>query len=345
MAFQDHPRQARVTGLLQRSLYQGRLAHAYLFSGNDLGELESLAATLAKVLHCSQTPEQPSGPEAIDCCDHCNNCRRVDQWNHPDVHWLRPESKTRIITIDQTRDLMHHVHMKPTEAGFKVAILSGVDRMNTQAANAFLKTLEEPPARSVLILLTTEPHRLLDTILSRCLRLNFMAESRPVLDPAVQDWLGSFAHHAASGKPGLLARYRLLGDLASRLESCRKEIRALCLERSPLSRQEDLEPKLRERLEKELDAATEAEYRRRRSEFLSALQLWLRDVWMHSAGVLEEEAVMVPQLDSLSRQVAARMDQEVARTNLDVIEQLQSVLFTNAQEALALEVGLLKIKL
>src|SRR5205085_11554436 len=85
----------------------------------------------------------------------------------------RPESKTRIITIEQMRDLMKLIHLKPTEAASKVAVLAAADRLNVQAANAFFKTLEEPPSRSIIVLLTVEPDRILETIQSRCLRLSF----------------------------------------------------------------------------------------------------------------------------------------------------------------------------
>src|SRR6185436_1663393 len=103
-------------------------------------------------------------------------CRKIEGETHSDMHWVRPESKSRIVSVDQMRELMREIQLKPSEAEVKVAVIVAADRLNTQAANAFLKTLEEPPAKSVLILLSTEPQRLLETILSRCLRLNFGAE-------------------------------------------------------------------------------------------------------------------------------------------------------------------------
>src|SRR5213075_400591 len=98
---------------------------------------------------------------------------------------------SRVITIDQVRDLMHEIHLKPTEAEYKVAIISGADRLNVQAANAFLKTLEEPPARSVIILLTCAVEQVLETIVSRCLRLHFAGEAGARLDASAQEWIQS----------------------------------------------------------------------------------------------------------------------------------------------------------
>src|SRR6185369_11087493 len=131
---------------------------------------------LAKTLNCEQPPRRGAGGLPSDSCDTCASCRLIDSGNHPDILWVRPESKLRVITIDQMRDLMQTVHLKPTQAAFKVAVIVAADRLNVPAANAFLKTLEEPPANSILILLTTEPQRVLETILSRCLRLNFAGE-------------------------------------------------------------------------------------------------------------------------------------------------------------------------
>src|SRR5205814_4184736 len=188
MSFADFPEQQQVVQLLQRSLQRGRLAHAYLFTGGNLSELEAVAQTLAKTLNCQQPRRGESG-NALDSCDQCLTCRKINGAIHPDVHWVRPESKSRIITIDQMRDLMAEVHLKPTEARFKVAVIVGADRLNAPAANAFLKTLEEPPARSILILLSAEPQRILETMLSRCLRLSFGGESGPLFYDAQTLWL------------------------------------------------------------------------------------------------------------------------------------------------------------
>ena len=165
MAFSNFPDQQQGMQLLQRSLERGRLAHAYLFTGHDLSELEALAQTLAKTLICQQ-PVRGANAIAIDSCDQCVNCRKIQNGNHADVHWIRSESKSRIISVDQMRELMQDINLKPTEAEYKVAVIVAADRLNVQAANAFLKTLEEPPPKSILILLTTEPQRLLETILS-----------------------------------------------------------------------------------------------------------------------------------------------------------------------------------
>ncbi len=351
MAFKDFPKHERGLQLLQRSLERGRLGHAYLFTGQQLDELETLARALAKTLNC-QRPVKRSGV-AVDCCDRCLSCRKIEHDNHADVLWVRPESKSRQIRIGQLvrredspgRVLLEMVSLKPTESEHKVAIIVAADRMNEQAANAFLKTLEEPPARSVLILLTTEPQRLLETIVSRCLRLNFGGGDGAAATPEQLNWLQSFAEMAGAEHKSLLARYRLVDALLRKLAEMRAAIEANLTARSPLERYPDVEKELRDKWEDELAAAIEAEYRRQRAELLSVVQWWLRDVWL---GTLEGKALAgllwFPQLAG-TRRVAARLSSRQALQNLQSLELLQRWLGTNVQEALALEVGFLKLQI
>lgn len=330
--------------LLQRSLGRGRLGHAYLLSGVDLLELESVARNLAKTLNCAQPPKHSPSGLPIECCDQCLSCRKIDAETHPDILAVRPESKSRVITIDQVRDLMQTINLKPTQAAYKVAIITGADRLNVQAANAFLKTLEEPPAASILILLTTEPQRVLETILSRCLRLNFAGEHTPFADADFQQWLEELSTTAATDQKSLLSRYRLLSVLLSRLNQLREGITERLTQRSPLEKYDDLDPRLRDKWEDELVAAIEAEYRRQRGEVLCGLQWWLRDIWLQTLR-LGSELLTFPKLATAIKTIAQRLTPEEAMENLSQLEDLQRMLHSNVQEALALEVGLLKLKL
>lgn len=341
--FSDFPEQTRVAQVLQRSLEGDRLAHAYLFTGHGLEELEGMARTLAKTVNCLSPPRRSAQGLALDCCERCESCRLIEQLNHPDVLWLRPESKSRVITLDQMRELMQTVNLKPTAARIKVAVIVAADRLNTQAANAFLKTLEEPPPKSLLILLTTEPQRMLETILSRCLRVALAGEGTR-FDPAHRAWLGAFSGLAATGAGGLLARYRLLGLIMKRLAEQRAAIEQALNARSPLERYDELEPDMRDKLEDELAAAVEAEYRRQRTDLLGALHWWLRDVWLQTLA-LGAGLLSFPDLAAPARAVAGRISPAEARANLEVLDRLQRQLHTNVQEALALEVGLLKLRL
>jgi DNA polymerase-3 subunit delta' len=216
--------------------------------------------------------------------------------------------------------------------------------MNVQAANAFLKTLEEPPSRSLLILLSTEPQRLLETILSRCLRLTVGGGSNGLADSADAQWLTQFSSAVARPQTSLLNRFLLLDGLLARLNDIRKTIEHDLSTRSPLETYDEPDPGLREKWEDELAAAIEAEYRKRRSDLLNTLHWWLRDVWVlrttNDPGIAR-----LPDLSAQTAQLAARLSPLHALENLSVLERTRRLLETNVQEALALEVGLLKLNL
>ena len=344
MSFGAFPEQLPVVELLQKSLRQGRLAHGYLFSGDDMREMEGLARTLAKTLNCQNPPNRSPGGQALDSCDVCLNCRRIEGNNHPDVQWVRPESKLRVVTIDQIRNVIQTISLKPTEAEYKVAVITGGDRMNVQAANAFLKTLEEPPARSVIILLTCAFEQVLETIRSRCLRLHFAGEPGAKLDESAQQWIESLAAAAVSPQKSLLGRYKLLSLITGRLAQVRETAETQLEASSPLVKYPDVEKDTRERWEAELNAAVEAEYRGKRAELLLLLQWWMRDIWL-STMKMEELSLAVPQLRNATEQVANRLSPSDASENLRQLEKLQRQLTTNVQESLALEIGLLKLRL
>lgn len=337
MSFKLLPKQQGVQ-LLQRSLARGRLGHAYLFTGDQLEELESLARTLAKTLNC-QNPIKQNGV-AVDCCDECPSCLKIEHDTHADIHWARPESKSRQITIDQMRDLMREIQLKPTEAQFKVAIVVAADRLNVQAANAFLKTLEEPPQDSILVLLSTEPSRMLETILSRCLRVSFSGDSKRELSPNEAEWLEKFSALASEQKT-LLGRYLLADAVLQKLGEIRASVDETLAARSPLQKYDDIEKDLREKWEEELSAAVEAEYRRRRADLLLLVQCWLRDVWLHTLAA-GRELLHFPKISG-AETVAKKISSRQALENLQTLDETQRLLHTNVQEALALEVGMLKL--
>ena len=352
MPLADFSAQKGVVTLLQRSLERRRLGHAYLFTGQDLSELEAVGNVLAQTLNCQQPSKLASDGTPLDACGQCASCKKIDHANHPDVMVVRPESKLRHITIGQIvrrpssppRVLHDLINNKATEGRYKVALLVAADRLNVDAANSLLKTLEEPPERTVFVLVTTEPERLIDTIRSRCLRLTFAGDGQRKYGAAELDWLSEFAAMAAEGKKDLFGRYRLLGILVERLSAVNKEIETEVEGTSRLNDHDEVPSELRQQWEDENRAAVMAEYRYRRAGFLAALQGWLRDVWLQCSGISDERALF-PDLLTEAQTVATRLSVSEAGENLRVIEQTQHTLHTNVSELLALETGLLKLKL
>jgi DNA polymerase-3 subunit delta' len=150
---------------LQRTVTSGRIAGAYLFVGPAGVGKETVARYFAQLIFCQQDAQPPT------VCSTCLACRKVDSGNHPDLQFIRPEGS--LLKIGQIRELQRQVIYAPLEASRKVYILTDVDRMNLEAENCLLKTLEEPPAASVLILLTSNLQALLPTTRSRCQILQF----------------------------------------------------------------------------------------------------------------------------------------------------------------------------
>jgi DNA polymerase-3 subunit delta' len=149
-------------------LARGRLPHAFLFVGPEGVGKHSFALRLAQALLCETVPEQE-----LDPCGRCPGCLQVMAGTHPDLLQVaRPEDRQEL-PIRVIRDLCLDLGLKPMSGRRKVAIVDDADVMNDEAANAFLKTLEEPPSGSVLILVGTSAEGQLDTILSRCRVVRF----------------------------------------------------------------------------------------------------------------------------------------------------------------------------
>jgi DNA polymerase III subunit delta' len=148
-------------------LQRGRLGHAYLFVGPSGVGKKLFATEFAKALVC----ERAGGK--FDACDQCPACSQVAAGTHPDVIFAaRPEDKNDF-PIDDIREVTKKLYLKAARGGYKVAIIDDADDFNDASANCFLKTLEEPPPKSVLILLATDPERQLSTIVSRCQIVRF----------------------------------------------------------------------------------------------------------------------------------------------------------------------------
>ena len=150
---------------LQHTVASDRIAGAYLFVGPTGVGKETVARYFAQLIFCQQDAQPPT------VCGTCLACRKVASGNHPDLQFIQPDGSE--LKIGQIRELQKQIIYAPLEANRKVYILTDVDRMNDPAENALLKTLEEPPASSVLILLTSNIRALLPTTRSRCQILQF----------------------------------------------------------------------------------------------------------------------------------------------------------------------------
>ncbi len=159
--------QEKASGSLQRSIAEGRLAHAYLFTGPQHVGKMTLALTFARALNC-MAENKP--------CGECSTCRRIAGGNHPDIRVIQlledeDQASRKSISVEQIKEIHTSVSLKPYEGGYRVVIIDGAEFMSDGAANALLKTLEEPPPSTVILLLAVEESLLLSTIRSRCQKI------------------------------------------------------------------------------------------------------------------------------------------------------------------------------
>ncbi len=331
MSFNDLKNHHAIADPLRHSLERGRLAHAYLFTGVRGAGKEDVARTLAQALNCLEKEN--------DACGKCDSCRRIATGNHPDIHWVRPESKSRRITVDQLREFERAVNLRAANARVKIGIIADAECLNEEASNAFLKTLEEPPAQTIIILLTAEPQRLLPTILSRCLRIGFgpVANSVSPYRAQVLPVLAKFAEAR-----GVAGAYQLLAALTGLLQQLKEQTKQTAEAEADLDRYDHVDAKLRGRMEEQLEARIAGEYRSAREQVLEELYSWFADVLLCVEKADTELLEHPEQIDAL-RRAAANLTPARAGTNLDAIEEIRESLFRNIPETLAFEVALLKV--
>ncbi len=257
---------------IEASWRSGQLAHAYLLQGAPHGAALRFAEKLLNLIF--------------------NNHPQVQKHTHPDIVWLEPQSKSRQITIDEIRDLIRQLSQTSFAGGWKVGVILCADRLGAEASNAFLKTLEEPSARTLLILITDEPQALLPTISSRCQRISLADEdeevSRHWKDPLL-DILGELPP-ASIPEAGLFT-----GRITGILNALREEFEAEETERLP----EDLTAKEAKDL---LAARSTARLIESRTEILRTMLRWQRDVLLL---VLEQDEAALnfqDDIDPLKRQ-------------------------------------------
>ena len=290
---------------VRAALDVGRPAHGYLLVGAVRGAALELAQRILKDIFGSH----------------------VDDRANPDIHWLSPEKKSRIISVEAMREKMIEPIGKTSFAGgWKAGVIMGADCLKKESANAFLKTLEEPPPKTLFLLLTESPEQLLPTIVSRCQRIDLDdARRRGLVDP----WLSrTIAALAAGDLAGITARAAAGQRLADVLASLKEKAEELV--------EEELADEVggpgAEITDAEMEALVASRYRELRADFLHTVMAWFRDLM-----AIVTAGPDVPLVNVKFRKVlcarAARLTRAAAFRNIEAAEEMAASISRNVPEA------------
>ena len=319
---------------LEPGLKSGRLAHAYLLVGPPRVGKMALALALAQAVNCLQGPGTP--------CGDCNQCRRIAQRYHADLRVIgvaRSEENgpTRtVIGIADVKDALHQANLKPFEGACSIIIFDGAELMSDEAANALLKTLEEPPPQVLILLLTTNEDVLLSTIRSRCRRLDLLPVSKQLMterlvaeyqaDPETAERLARLSRGCLGWAITALGDPQIMEQRAEDLE----QIREIC------------ESGLEGRFNYAADLATR--FSRDRNATRELLFLWLR--WWRGLLLIKEGtaeyAHNTDRLDQLRLQATQLSTRQVVGFVRELLQTIEA-LDRNANPRLALEVLMLNL--
>ena len=309
---------------LRRANEQNRLAHAYLIWGSPGSGKQLLAAELASLVNGTKVSDVFSAKAR-------------------DIFVAQPESKSRRIVIEQIRDLEHALQMRASNGRRKVAIIVDADRLQPQAANAFLKTLEEPPKDSLLLLLSALPEALPETILSRCIAIPLAPNGQPQNKVEEEKLVKLLQQAAREQSWSIQYAYRLAQEFQRLLRLVREQIKSQtdqALKQEESRYKDSTDGAWLEEREQYYKALTESLYLQRRAALIETLFAWWSDVLRSRNGV---ECCSLPNAGKETAALAKRFSTAEILRRVRCLEELRYHLSRNIQEALAIEVAFLAI--
>ena len=309
---------------LRRAYEQNRLAHAYLVTGPPGSGKQALAAEVASLVNGTPAKEVFSAKAR-------------------EIFIAGPESKSRRISIEQIRELEHTLQMRAANSRRKVAIISNADRLGDAAANAFLKTLEEPPSDSLLLLLSGLPEALPETILSRCIAIP-LAPDTQVHSKKEEEKLAKLLQQAGRHATWTIQfAYRLAQEFQQLLRAVREEVKFEtdeALEREQARYKDATDGGWLAEREEHYKAVTESLYLERRAALVEALFAWWTDVLRANNDVAQRE---IPVAKKETAALARRFSTSEILKRIRSLEELRDQLGRNVHEGLAIEVAFLTI--
>lgn len=324
--FRDILGQKSVIAHMKKAVSMGKTSHAYILNGEKGMGKKLLAHAFSMTLQCEQGGEEP--------CMECRSCKQAEGRNHPDIKWITHE-KPNTISVEEVRDqLVNDMAIKPYSSKYKIYIIDEGEKMTPAAQNTLLKTIEEPPAYGIVIILTSNKEMLLQTILSRCVSLNL----RPLRDEEmkrylishenVPDYQAAMAVRFAGGNLG-----RAIDIISSDDFIAMKDDVVRALKNAYKMTASDINQLVKEH----------TAYKNDMDAYLNLIIMWFRDVLLYKASghrnclMFESEAEVI---DRQAREISYDGVQEI----LVEIDNLKSRLKSNVNFEITLELLFIKIR-
>lgn len=324
--FQNIIGQEQIKEHLQNAIATGKVSHAYILNGEKSSGKEFIAKVFAQTLQCEKGGTEP--------CNECRSCKQTVSKNQPDIIYVSHEKPNTISVDDIRAQVNNDVAIKPYSSKYKVYIINEAEKMTPQAQNAILKTLEEPPAYAVIMLLVSNVNTLLPTILSRCVVLNM----KPVRDELVKKYLMEElqipdykADVCVAFARGNVGKAKLLAS-SEEFENVKAEALSL------LKYTKDME------IQEIVSAIKKiSEYKLEINDYLDIMSIWYRDVLLFKATNDVNHLVFREEIQSI-RKVAARSSYEGIEKVIRALDKAKKRLDANVNFDLAMELMLLEIQ-
>lgn len=311
---------------LKNAITMDKVSHAYIFNGPEYSGKMMLAESFAMALQCEEN--NPDG------CMNCRSCKQAADRNHPDIIYVSHEKPNTISVDDIRQQLNNDIVIKPYSSKYKIYIVDEAEKMNPQAQNALLKTIEEPPAYAVIMLLTTNADSFLQTILSRCITLNL----KSVKDETIRKHLMS--HYQIPDYQADICTAFAQGNVGKAIQLASSddfnELKAAALQL--LKRLEDIDLY-------ELGAAIKqiGEFKLKVQDYFDLMMIWYRDILYFKATNDVNKLIFKDEVYDIKKQAATHSYQGIEA----IIEALQKAkvrLNANVNFDLVIELLLLTIK-
>ncbi len=311
---------------LQNSITLGKVSHAYIISGENGSGKSLLASAFAMTLQCQQKGSDP--------CLECSSCKRALSQNHPDIIFVTSE-KANSIGIEEIRtQVIDDVAIKPYCSSYKVYVIRGAEKLTLQAQNALLKTIEEPPAYAVILLLTSNQDALLPTITSRCVKLSL----RPLHESTVKDFLME-TMHIPDYQASMDAVFSQ-GNIGKAKKMAESNEFNVMTERAIRVLRKSKELEWNELMDRVKDLVQDKE---NIENYLDLYIMWFRDVLLYKATKDVDGLVFKDQLNSIKER-AKESSYEGVEKILDAIGKAKERLHANVNFELVMELLFMTIR-